>query len=36
VRDCIERHISPQQLAEFRAQEDAERQELIDIAGHAA
>jgi hypothetical protein len=32
VRECIVRHISPDQLAEFRAAEEIERQELIEIA----
>ena len=36
VRDCIERHIDPTQLAELRAEQDVERQELIDISGRAA
>jgi hypothetical protein len=36
VRECIEGHIDPEQVAELRAEEDTERQNLIDIAGRAA
>jgi hypothetical protein len=35
VRDCIERHIDPEELAELRADEDVERNRLIEITGRA-